>query len=46
MLGNADFLDGLLGEHVAGCEEHGCCDCLGEERFAGELGSVPGVWSG
>jgi len=43
VLVDADFLDGLLGEHVTGCEEQGGCDCLGEERLAGELSSVPGM---
>ena len=45
VLGETDFLYGLLGEHVTSCEEYGGCDCLGEERLTGELGLVPGEWS-
>jgi len=41
VVAEAFALDELLGHGVAGCEEDGGCDGLGEERARGQLGLVP-----
>lgn len=42
VVGEAFALHKVLGHGVAGCEEDGCCDGLGEEGARGQFGLVPG----